>query len=106
MPRSAALRAVLFDTRHPEPQNVDAWSVDVASLTDTQLLWIDLQDSARQDPVAERLDIPREIMDTLRDTAPMPRLADAGDRFWLRASGIHPLGENGGFEVHAIDLIS
>lgn len=106
MPPSARVRAILFDTRQPGPQDVDAGWIDVASLADTQLLWIELHDCAPRAPIPERLGIPPEIMEAMRDTATTPRLVDAGDCFWLRACGIRPRDEDGSFEVHPVDLVA
>jgi len=80
--------------------------MDVGSLDDAQLLWIDLRDRALQDPVAERLGIPLEIIEAIRDAAPAPRLVDAGECFWLRACAIRARDGDECFEVHAVDLIA
>lgn len=106
MPSSVPPRAVLFDIRHPEPHDIDAWSVDVASLADTQLLWIELHDAAHLEQIAERFGIPPEVMEAMRETVSTPRLVDAGDCFWLRACGIRWREEDEGFDVHAVDLVA
>lgn len=97
---------MLFDTQHPDPQEVDPRSVDVAGLADTQLLWIELDGISVQDGIAERLGIPPAITDALREPGAEPGLVDAGECFWLRACGIRPRGEDGCFDVHGVDLVA
>lgn len=106
MPANARLRATLFDAEHPDPQRVDPGSIDVAALDERQLLWIESQDAAALDGIRERLGIPAEVVAALRAPEASPGILDAGDCFWLRACGVLPRGEDGDFDVHAIDLVA
>lgn len=103
---SYAMRAVLFDTQHPDPQKVDPRSVDVAGLADTQLLWIEIDGISVQDGIAKRLGIPSAITDALREPDAKPGLVDVGNCFWLHACAIRPMGEGGCFDVHDVDLVA
>jgi magnesium transporter len=106
MTPNAPLRATLFDAEHPDPQQVDARSIDVDALADTQLLWIELQDATDLDGIDERLGIPGEVLAALRREGSSPGILDAGDCFWLRACGIHSRDGDDSFDLRAIDLVA
>jgi magnesium transporter len=106
MTPNTPLRATLFDAGHRDPQQIDVRSIDVDTLADTQLLWIELQDAADLDGIDERLGIPAEVMAALREPEATPGILDAGDCFWLRACGIRSRDEDENFDLHAIDLVA
>jgi magnesium transporter len=111
------LNAYLFDRRHGE--RIEAWQDAVRGLTESQMLWLDLQDSSEKEEseVRAALDLDREDIFAGADESPSldqcdgylkvdaVAVSDAGDRSSAEAVALSCfIGENWILTAHASEL--
>jgi magnesium transporter len=85
-----ATRVLLYSADEPDREPDDLAEVDVGSLTDRQLLWIDLSsaDASERERVARQLDCDPELLDLDERHQRRPRLANYGNVFRLTAMAV------------------
>jgi magnesium transporter len=83
--RADGVRAVLFDSHGSDRVIEGIAGLDTAALTDTQLLWIDIQgDTAAAADIGVALGIPEAAIAALLDDGTAPSLSNGGPYFWVR----------------------
>lgn len=102
-----AMKALLYsaDGADQEPALED---IDVAKLTDRDLLWIDLTspDEAEVAAIAERLGCDPKLFKLIKGGNARPRLANYGDQFRLTASAIGLQSPRDSAEARWITLVA